>query len=347
MTTGDATADLRRPLLEWLLLKYPDTPRKRAKEWIQAGRVTVNGTIIQRPHERMLDPQESLQLLARRAALLDLGPGGWGIHPRVTVLHLDTALAIVDKGPGLLAVPSYPGELSALSILGDVLSGKLPARDRALIAKALPPSYRQMRPMPVHRLDQYTSGVFCIAMNPAARQRLIEQLKQHTMRREYVAYVEGRPTTPTGTWRNWLQLSPDEFRQFVLSAGAAKAAGEEAQEAITHYEVIREFVLAGGDQVVTKLRLRLETGRKHQIRVQAAWAGLPLLGDQTYHPRYQEHSGRQPLIEFPRQALHAEVLGLEHPDKPGQRVSWTAALPKDMSQLEDELRHRAKTERAR
>ena len=63
--------------------------------------------------------------------------------------------------------------------------------------------------------------------------------------------------------------------------------------------------------------------------------------------RYQEHGGRQPLIEFPRQALHAEVLGLEHPDKPGQRVSWTAALPKDMSQLEDELRHRAKTERAR
>ena len=124
-----------------------------------------------------------------------------------------------------------------------------------------------------------------MATNPAARHHLIEQLKAHTMKREYVAFVEGRPSTPQGAWRQWLQLSRDELRQHVVSETQARAAGAEAREAITHYEVIAEYPVAGGTRFVTKLRLRLETGRKHQIRVQAANAGLPLLGDRTYNPR--------------------------------------------------------------
>ena len=111
------------------------------------------------------------------------------------------------------------------------------------------------------------------------------------MKREYVAYVEGRSPAPKGTWRQWLQLSRDELRQHVLSEAQAKAAGDEAREAITHYEVIAEYPLADGKGFVTKLRLRLETGRKHQIRVQAAHAGLPLIGDRTYNPGYR---GREP-----------------------------------------------------
>jgi len=99
------------------------------------------------------------------------------------------------------------------------------------------------------------------------------------MSREYVAYVEGRPTTPTGTWRNWLTLSANETAPVHRPADVAKAPDTEALEAVTHYEVIREFPVAGGPAVVTKLRLRLETGRKHQIRAQTAHAGLPLLGD--------------------------------------------------------------------
>jgi 23S rRNA pseudouridine1911/1915/1917 synthase len=89
--------------------------------------------------------------------------------------------------------------------------------------------------------------------------------------------------------------------------------------------VIAEFPRAS----VTKLRLRLETGRKHQIRVQAAHAGLPLVGDRVYNP-----TGR---IEFDRQALHAETLSLEHPDT-GSRMTFTAPLPEDLRQLEAKLR---------
>lgn len=326
-----------RPLLDWLLLKHPDTPRNRAKQWILAGRVSVNGVIIRRPHQTLADPGDTLELGARLATTLDCG-SGWQIHPRVSLLYLDAALAVVNKGPGLISVPAPGCELSALSILADFLAGKLKARSRGAAGRSLPPAYRRLQPLPVHRLDQYTSGVFCMATSPAARSHLIEQLKARTMKREYVAFVEGRPGASRGAWRQWLQLSPDELRQHIVSETQARMAGSEAREAITHYEVIAEYPIAGGKRFVTKLRLRLETGRKHQIRVQAANAGLPLVGDRTYHPGLRGSDRSSSTIEFPRQALHAEVLSLQHPEPPGTRMSWTAEMPKDLRQLETALR---------
>ena len=324
-------------LLGWLLRRYPETPRSRAKQWILAGRVSVGGVVARKPHEILGDPGAALELRDRHARTLDCGTG-WQIHPRVCLLYLDSALGIVNKGPGLISVPAENCDLSALSILADFLAGKLKARERGVAGKSLPPAYRRLEPLPVHRLDQYTSGVFCMAMNPAARGHLIEQLKAHTMEREYVAYVEGRPATPRGTWRQWLALSKDGLRQQVLSPAQARAAGAEAREAITHYEVAEEFALAGGKGMISKLRLRLETGRKHQIRAQAACAGVPLIGDRLYNARCRTRDAANPPIDFPRQALHAEVLKLEHPEQPGRRMVWRAELPKDLRQLENGLR---------
>jgi 23S rRNA pseudouridine1911/1915/1917 synthase len=324
------------PLLEWVLRKHPDTPRSRAKQWILAGRVSVNGVVLRKPQEVLPDPGERLELGARHATTLDCG-SGWQIHPRLSLLYLDGAFAIVNKGPGLISVPAPNCDVSALSILADFLAGRLKSQACGVAGRSLPPPYRRLQLWPVHRLDQYTSGVFCIATNPVARAHLIEQLKAHTMRREYVAFVEGRCRTPTGTWRQWVQLSRNELRQHILSETQARAPGTEAQEAITHYEVIAEYALADRPGYVTKLRLRLETGRKHQIRVQAAHAGLPLIGDRAYHPAYREPNPAHPCVAFPRQALHAERLSLQHPDPPGQRLSWTADLPKDLRQLENAL----------
>src|SRR6266480_3345512 len=193
------------PLLEWLLQQHPDTPKTRAKQWILAGRVRVGDVILRKPHEMIPDPRATLQLLERHATTLECG-AGWQIHPRVALIFLDSALAIVNKGPGLISVPAPNCDLSALSILADFLAGKLKAQGRGGAGKSLPSAYRRLQPLPVHRLDQYTSGVFCIATSPAARHDLIEQIKAHTMKREYVAFVEGRPSTPKGTWRHWLQL---------------------------------------------------------------------------------------------------------------------------------------------
>jgi 23S rRNA pseudouridine1911/1915/1917 synthase len=176
--------------------------------------------------------------------------------------------------------------------------------------------------LPVHRLDQFTSGVFCLATHPRARQALLRQLRARTLQREYLAWVEGRPSRRRGTWRHWLKLSPDQLRQTVVPATT-----EGATEAVAHYEVLED---CGGG--VTKLRVRLQTGCKHQIRVQAAAAGLPLVGDRLYNPRRQ--------IAFDRQALHAELLTFEHPDRPGSVLSFRAELPQDLAQLEATLRAR-------
>ena len=358
------------PLLHWLLQRHPETPKTRAKQWILAGRVSVKGVVIAKPHQIMADPGDTLELLGRRATTLDCG-NGWQIHPRVALLYLDSAFAIVNKGPGLISVPAPNCDLSALSILADFLAGRLKAQDRGVAGKTLPPAYRRLEPSPVHRLDQYTSGVFCIAMNPVARGHLIEQLKAHSMRREYVAFVEGRTPVRSGTWRQWLDLSDDELRQHIVpepkkvgrvrpgeplegeKVGRVRPGeplegekvgrvrpGEplEAKEAITHYEVIAEYLLPGEAGFVTKLRLRLETGRKHQIRVQAAHAGLPLIGDRVYNPNYRGVARAGHSLDFDRQALHAEVLSLEHPDQPGVRMSWTAKFPKDLLHLEATLK---------
>ena len=326
------------PLLDWLLRKHPDTPKGRAKQWILAGRVSVSGGVIRKPHQLLTDPGDTLELDGCHATTLDCG-SGWQIHPRVSLLYLDSSVAIVNKGAGILSVPAPNCGLSALSILADFLAGRLKAQNRGLAGKSLPSNYRKLHALPVHRLDRDTSGVFCIATNSAARNHLIEQLKAHTMRREYVAFVEGRLGATTGTWRQWLQLSRDEMRQHVLSATNANAPGGEAQEAITHYEVIAEYPLADGKRFVTQLRLQLETGRKHQIRVQAAHAGHPLIGDRTYNPAWRGQDPANRPFDFPRQALHAAVLTLEHPEKTGQRRFWTAEWPKDLRQLEAALRY--------
>ena len=199
-----------------------------------------------------------------------------------------------------------------------------------MAGKSAPAAYRLLRPLPVHRLDQYTSGVFCMAMNAEARRRLISQLRAGGIQREYVAFVQGRPASPKGTWRDWAQLGRGELRQKIISQSQVKEAASEAREAVTHYEVIAEYPLLDGKSIITKLRLRLESGLKHQIRAQAAHAGLPLVGDRAYN------SGRA-LVDFPRQALHAQLLELEHPGRQGRRMKWFSELPKDLRLLEAAL----------
>lgn len=326
----------KRSLLQWLLQRYPDTPRTRAKQWIQAGRVRIGGVVWRKPQELLKNPGETLELLGRQSVTLDCG-AGWQIHPRVELIFLDSALAVVNKGAGLISVPAPNADISALSVLKDFLEGKLKVREHGHATRSLPPIYRNLQPLPVHRLDQYTSGLFCLALNPNAREELITQLRTHAMRREYLAYVEGRAPQPKGIWRHWLELSKDQLQQRVV--GRQKPArSSEAEEAITHFEVVAEYPLSKGRTVITKLRLRLETGRKHQIRIQAAYEGLPLIGDRTYNPNYRDPRQQMGPVPFSRQALHSERLVLEHPERCGQIMSWRANLPNDLRQLESALR---------
>src|SRR5437899_3295878 len=144
-------------VLDRLLEEFPDTPKSRAKQWIAAGRVSVNGVVVRKPHQVLGDATDIVELLDRHASTLELG-SGWEIHPRVTLLHLDASLAVVNKGAGLISVPAPNCEISALSILADFLAGRLKPRDRRIAAKSIPAAWRRLEPLPVHRLDQYTSG---------------------------------------------------------------------------------------------------------------------------------------------------------------------------------------------
>jgi len=319
-------------LLDLVLAKFPDTPRKRAKEWILAGRFSIAGTVIRKPNQLVTEQAGTLELQGRRLGTLALDEE-WRIHPRLSLIYLDVSLAIVNKAAGLLSVPAPITDVSALSILTDFLAGKL----RGLERRHLPAAFRQLEPLPVHRLDQFTTGVLCLAMNPSARAALIEQFAAHTASRQYVAFVDGRPKTPQGTWRHWLRFDDETLRQRVAAQPDA-----EALESITHYEVLDEFVLGKTGRVISKLRFKLETGRTHQIRAQAAYVGLPLIGDRTYHPLYHASKRERAVvpIECERQALHAEILELAHPVT-GQRRQWSVPIPADLQQLERALRQSA------
>jgi len=314
------------PLLDWARKLCPDSPRKRVKEWLASGRFYLDGQVVTQASLRMPDPGPSLTLGAP-----DSSVASWvhrkRIHPKVCVLYLDESLAIVDKGAGLLSVPVEgvaPG--SALQVLGDYLND--PRGDG--LRRRLFKSPEQVRPLPVHRLDQYTSGLLCIALNEGSRAVLIEQLRQHELLREYLAFADGRTRARAGIWRHYLRLDRAGFRQQLFPEPVPGAV-----EAVTHYEEEDAFPRHG----VSKLKIRLETGLKHQIRIQAAAEGLPLIGDRLYHTgtvKALNRKGATLPYGFRRQALHACTIGLSHP-LDGRELRFDSPLPVDLVRLQSRL----------
>ncbi|NBB79921.1 MAG: hypothetical protein GVY36_10820 [Verrucomicrobia bacterium] len=316
-----------KTLLDWAVRLCPDSPRKRVKEWIVAGRFCLDGQVSTKAGLRMENPGERLTL-----GTPETSAPAWGhrkrIHPKLVLVYLDADLAIVDKEAGLLSVPTEnQAKISAIEVLANYLNDRRgEARRRAYFGTADP-----VKPLPVHRLDQYTSGLLCIAFNDEARQKLIAQLRSHDFLREYIAYADGDAPADKGVWRDHLQLDGDGFQQQLRPT-----PGPRTTEAVTHYSV--EEIYARHH--VTKLRIRLETGLKHQIRIQAAAHGLPLIGDRIYHPDTQKAVAKQGAklpYGFKRQALHAASIGIHHP-KSGEKLKFQSKIPGDMQALEDRLR---------
>jgi 23S rRNA pseudouridine1911/1915/1917 synthase len=275
---------------------------------------------------RLRDPGTALTLGAP-----DQAAPAWGhrkrIHPKLVLVYLDSDLAIVDKEAGLLSVPTEnQTKISALEVLANYLNDpRGEATRRGFFGSAA-----TVKPLPVHRLDQFTSGLLCIALNDAARRHLIQQLRTHDFLREYIAYADGDAPEPEGTWRDYLQLDERGYDQQL-----AEEPGEHTTEAVTHYKV--EAVFARHH--VSKLRIRLETGLKHQIRIQAAAHGLPLIGDRIYHPGTQKavaKKGAKLPYGFKRQALHAALIGIMHP-KDKRPLKFQSRIPGDMQDLEARL----------
>ncbi|HEY8347569.1 MAG TPA: RluA family pseudouridine synthase [Symbiobacteriaceae bacterium] len=242
----------------------------------------------------------------------------------ITVIYEDRYLLVVDKPPGQVVHP-----------VRDYVSGTLANG----VAYHLQQQGEDAVVRPVQRLDRDTSGLVLFAKDPAVASLLARELEQHKLDRHYIAYVAGalhpdRGTVSVPIRRVWghpvareVAVGPRTPEQEALLK-EAEARGQvlredwkaEGQPAVTHWEVLRRWPSA------TKVRLRLETGRTHQIRVHMAHLGHPLLGDRLYG------DGRM----APRQALHAASLVFVHPVT-GERLAFTSPLPPDLVALEQAL----------
>lgn len=235
----------------------------------------------------------------RRAAL-----GGARDLP---IMYEDEALLVLNKPPGLLVVP-LDRRGGARSVYEDI---KDHLRTRG-----------HRRPFVVHRIDRDTSGLVVFAKRADAQQRLKEQFKRHEPERVYRAIVYGHPTPPAGTWRDHLV-----WDQRALIQKETHPRDPRGKDALSEYRVIERF------REASLIEVRLITGKRNQIRLQARLRGHMLVGEQRYvfGPEHLRP------IAFPRQALHAYRLSFRHPVD-GRVMQFEAPLPDDLVDLIARLR---------
>jgi 23S rRNA pseudouridine1911/1915/1917 synthase len=275
---------------------FPQYSRNRLQAWLKAGHITLDGKRFDANHavtggeSVALQPPRIPDAAAPQAQRMPL-----------KVVFEDAALIVIDKPAGLVV---HPGAGQPDRTLLNALLAHSPA------LAAVP------RGGIVHRLDKDTSGLLVVAKTVEAQVSLVKQLADHSMRRVYLAVVQGDPPASG-----------------VIDAPVGRDVRARTRMAVTHrgkpsrtnYRVLERYGHAA------LVECRLETGRTHQIRVHFQHLRHPLVGDETYR------RGTRHGIAFPRQALHAIELTLVHPTT-GKPVSWSAPLPRDMKRLIEGLR---------
>jgi 23S rRNA pseudouridine1911/1915/1917 synthase len=299
---------------------HPDISRARFQRLIAEGAVSVEGQVIDDGGHKVKAGQ-SLTVIVPPPAPAEPAPENIALD----VVFEDKHLIVINKPAGLVVHPAAGHEggtlvNALLAHCGDSLSGIGGVK----------------RPGIVHRLDKDTSGLLVVAKNDAAHQALSEQFAAHgrdgRLEREYLAFVWGIPVRPTGMIATGIGRSTTNRQKQAVSNR------EDAREAITHYELVERFGTAA-----SLVRCRLETGRTHQIRVHMAHIGHPLLGDGVYGAGFKSASARlddtakTAVKSLKGQALHAAVLGFEHP-KSGKQMRFEAPLPDELSQLHHALK---------
>jgi 23S rRNA pseudouridine1911/1915/1917 synthase len=287
---------------------FADYSRERLKDWIKDGRLTLNGR-PGKPKDKVAGG-ETLLLEAE----LEVETPAQPQDIPLTILFEDEHLLVIDKPAGLVV---HPG---AGNPDGTLLNALL---HHCSDLNLLP------RGGIVHRIDKDTSGLLVVAKTLPAHTSLTAQLADKTVYREYEAIVGG-VMTGGGTVNAPIDRhSTDRTRMAVVTRRHEE--DERGREAVTHYRVIARF------RGHTHVRVQLETGRTHQIRVHMGHIGHSLVGDPVYSGRARLPKGAsaemiQAVQSFPRQALHARRLGLVHPVSE-EDMSWESPLPADMQEL--------------
>lgn len=278
--------------------------RSQIQHLIEKGLLTVNTQRIRANYRAKPGDRISIQIQDEEQKLLkeDLP---------VEVLYKDDFLIVLDKPAGMVVYPAAGHPVGTLMNAVAYKSGKLASVGGPL------------RPGVVHRLDKETSGVMVVALDDTAYYGLSEQFRTRTIDRKYIALVYGSLRDESGQIS--LRIGRSESDRKKMSTRIKRG-----KEALTSWKVIERFSSA------TLIEAKLGTGRTHQIRVHLASLGHPVLGDRTYGKKMQLEVGRKKVV-FPRQMLHAEILGFIHPVK-GQYMKFASELPQDMRKIIEVLR---------
>jgi len=283
---------------------FADHSRGEIQAWIGAGRVLVEG--VPASVKSKLEGNEWITVDPPAP-----GPSserGWPAAPvPLTVRYVDEALIVLAKEPGRVVHPA-PGHRE------DTLANGLLYRFPELIGVE--------RAGIVHRLDRDTSGLLAVARTEEARQALVRQFKAHSVQRRYLALVHGELTSGSSVDAPIARHPRHRTKFAVVTDG---------KPAVTHYRIRQRF------PGLTLVEAWLETGRTHQARIHMAHIGHPVVGDPLYGgkgrlPRGIQGSLRERLRAFPRQALHADRLTLDHPTRGDRRV-WQEPMPRGMAEL--------------
>ncbi|MCU7555781.1 23S rRNA pseudouridine(1911/1915/1917) synthase RluD [Alteromonas sp. ASW11-19] len=286
---------------------FPEYSRSKLKSWIVDGNVRLNGEVVTAPRHKILG-DEHVTVQAQMEVQITSQPQQIDLD----IVYEDDDILIINKPANLVV---HPGAGNKDGTVLNALLAHVPNIDTVPRAGI------------VHRLDKDTTGLMVVAKTVPAQTHLVDQLQRRVMSREYEALAIGTMVAggvveaPIG--RHATKRTHMAVREF-------------GKPAVTHYRVIEKF------RAHTHLRLKLETGRTHQIRVHMAHIKHPLVGDPGYGGRARLPKGASPelvdhLRGFNRQALHAAQLSLNHPTT-GEWMTWQAPLPEDMVALIDAVR---------
>lgn len=296
-----------------LAARLADLSRSRIQDLIASGHVLLDGVPASSASIKVKAGQHvTLQI----PPPVDPIPKGEDIP--LDVAYEDAHLIVINKPPGLVVHPAAGSPESTLvnaliHHCGDSLSGIGGVR----------------RPGIVHRIDKDTSGLMVAAKSDQAHAGLAAQFADHSLDRVYHAIVWGAPTPPVGRIEGAIGRHPSNRQKMAIVRSGGK-------HAVTHYRTLRRFG-PESSPVASLVECRLETGRTHQIRVHLTHLGHPLLGDAVYgrltrHGRGLTPDQKAELQNFPRQALHATVIGFVHPVT-GEQLKFDVQYPPDMNRL--------------
>lgn len=292
--------------LDTFISKKTGITRSQIKKLIEKNNVLVNGKIKSQNYK--IKAGELISINFPEEETEELIPEPIPLE----ILYEDDYLVVVNKPSSMVVYPSAGHSHGTLM--------------NALYyhCKKLATVGGPLRPGVVHRLDKDTSGVMVIALKDEAYYNLIEQFREKTINKRYIALVYRSLAKDEGEISLRIGRSLSDRKKMSTRV-------KDGKEAITLWKVLERFAMA------TLIEVRLRTGRMHQIRVHFASMGHPVLGDKTYGEKTVLDIGKGVRILFPRQMLHAEKLGLIHPAT-GKYVEFVAPLPEDISEKIKELR---------